>query len=179
MSDLQCAARLLITAAGAADGAADGDEVGVPARSLADSRVAAVYADAAAASARTADTLAAGLGLPVRTVAELAVAQPTAAEPAAADPGAAAADPLQVATAPERSSSLGARELPREVRAAWESIADLHRGETVLVVVDEPVLRTVVPQLVRNPRTDGPESAEPVLLVEADADGWMVRPHQV
>ena len=62
------------------------------------------------------------------------------------------------------------------LRAALESVADLHRGETVLVVVTPETL-SAVPGLATDRRGPGPhprgESA--VLLLECGDDGWFLQ----
>jgi broad specificity phosphatase PhoE len=64
-------------------------------------------------------------------------------------------------------------------RDQLEEIADLHRGETVLVVGHQTALGFVVPQLVRGPglawaRAHELANTESVEL-ENDADGWVLR----
>ena len=64
-------------------------------------------------------------------------------------------------------------------REQFEEIADLHRGETVLVVGHQCALGIVVPALARNltpawTRDNDLDNTESVEL-ENDADGWMLR----
>jgi broad specificity phosphatase PhoE len=64
-------------------------------------------------------------------------------------------------------------------RAQLEEIADLHRGETVLVIGHQTALGLVVPALVRNlsyawTRSHELENTESIEL-ENDADGWVLR----
>jgi probable phosphoglycerate mutase len=64
-------------------------------------------------------------------------------------------------------------------RDQFEEIADLHRGETVLVVGHQSALGIVVPTLARNltaawARDNDLENTESVEL-ENDAEGWMLR----
>ena len=70
-------------------------------------------------------------------------------------------------------------ELVARHRAQLEEIADLHRGETVLVVGHQTALGVVVPTLVpglgfdwtRGNELGNTESTE----LEHDADGWVLR----
>ena len=59
-----------------------------------------------------------------------------------------------------------------DVRAALDDLADRHRGESVLVLVDE-----AQGALVRSwARSAGaPDGADGPLVLEGDADGWRVR----
>jgi broad specificity phosphatase PhoE len=64
-------------------------------------------------------------------------------------------------------------------RRQFEEIADLHRGETVLVVGHQTALRVVVPHLARNltpswARDHQLDSTE-TLELQGDADGWELR----
>lgn len=99
MSDLQCAATLLLVPYG---------EVPTHAQALSSARVARVWAAATDPARRAADVLAADLGVGVTTSGDLAGAEPSA-----------------------------------EVMG---EIADQHRGETVVVVVDrgDAVLEVVI-----------------------------------
>jgi probable phosphoglycerate mutase len=64
-------------------------------------------------------------------------------------------------------------------REQLEEIADLHRGETVLVVGHQTALGIVVPTLAQNLTTAWAQDNEPAntesVELENDADGWMVR----
>jgi len=140
MSDLQCAATLLLTDAG-----------GSPAlgASLVDRRLAAVYASAAPDAVRTAEDVAAVTGVGVSVSEDLR------------EPGAEAGGEVRARVARE----LGA-------------IADLHRGETVLVVSHTATLQTGVPPLVGLGEEYGAAHPVPpgaVVEVAADADGWVLR----
>ena len=64
-------------------------------------------------------------------------------------------------------------------REQFEEIADLHRGETVLVVGHQIALGIVVPTLAQNltpawARDNELANTESVEL-ESDADGWVLR----
>ena len=140
MSDLQCAATLLLTDAG--EGRASG-------LSLVDRRIAAIYTSPLPAAVRTAEAVAAGTGVGVSVREDLR-------------------EPLD-----ESGAEVRVR-VERELTA----LADLHRGETVLVVSHAATLRTGVLPLVG--RGDEYAAAHPlprgaVVEVAADADGWLLR----
>ena len=144
MSDLQCAATLLLTDGG-----------GSPAlgASLADRRLAAVYTSAAPDAVRTAEAVAAVTGVGVSVSEDLR-------EPGGESGG-------------ESGGEVRAR-VARELGA----IADLHRGETVLVVSHTATLQTGVPPLVGLGEEYGAVHPVPpgaVVEVAADADGWVLR----
>jgi broad specificity phosphatase PhoE len=65
-----------------------------------------------------------------------------------------------------------------DVVAELEAIADLHRGETVLVVLSGPLLEKAVDSLVGRRgrrRQDTPMSYGSVVEMVGDADGWTLR----
>ena len=68
------------------------------------------------------------------------------------------------------------RELALDSTAALEGIADEHRGETVLVTADAPLLAKVLPSLVPGlpPSYVSELSAGDVVEMRVDADGWVV-----
>ena len=160
MSDLQCAATLLIARDGEAvagqDGAAglsaDGRvKARELARSLRSARVAMIYCSTAAPAVQTAEAIAAELGgVAVRTCDRLAPASPDDE-----------ADVLE-----RVGDQLG-------------EIVDLHRGETVLVLSHGDVISSAVPRLVQNVRSDfsrnRPLDHCAVAEVSADGDGWVLR----
>ncbi len=85
---------------------------------------------------------------------------------------------LRVASrfSPERDPALrpaGPGEVPADVVRRHldllEEVADTHRGETVLVLIEEPALGLVVPALVPGAAAGG------VVVLENDADGWVLR----
>jgi broad specificity phosphatase PhoE len=134
MSDLQCAATLLLVAHG------ETEQARVLGRALRDARLAAIYAGDRPGAVRTAEVVAAETGVPV-----------------------------SVLTGLEDSDG---------VRATLEGIADLHRGETVLVVSHAGAIRAGVPPMVGL----GEEAATAldltgcaVVEVAVDADGWVLR----
>ena len=120
-------------------------EVAGLAERLRDRRVAAVYGGTTAPAVAVSAALADGLGVPSHTLAE-----PTTPQGGPAD-----------GTAVVRC------------RAALEELADLHRGETVLVVDDGRVLEPAWTALVRRGLGAGrtPPPYRPVTL-EVDGDGW-------
>lgn len=131
MSDLQCAATLLVVGGGSdADPAPLAEELKL-------ARVASLYA--ADGQEQPAETLAGGLGLTVRRLADLET----------------------------------------DARGALGEVVDLHRGETVLVVVADDWLVESLPGLLTNVPDDfgvGREApAWSPAEVAADADGWVLR----
>jgi len=89
-----------------------------------------------------------------------------------------------VGAGPERTARtvaahLGVRVSSRpglDERAVLESLADEHRGETLLVVADATPLATVLPSLVPGlPESYGQGlTAGDVVEMRVDADGWVV-----
>jgi hypothetical protein len=74
------------------------------------------------------------------------------------------------------------RELALDSAPALEGVADEHRGETVLVTAEAPLLATLLPSLVPGlPSSYGSRlSAGDVVEMRVDADGWVVDawPHE-
>ena len=144
MSDLQCPTTFLVVPV---DTLGEGwrDQVAGLAGRLRDRRVAAVYGGTTAPAVAVSAALADGLGVP---------SCPLAATPT---PPAGPSDGTAVA----------------RCRAALEELADLHRGESVLVVVDGQVLEPALTPLVRRGLGSGPRRTpyRPVTL-EVDGDGW-------
>ena len=164
MSDLQCAATVLLAQHGEAeDGAPPVPDAGGAltergrhqARLLADRlrerRVAVVYSSPVAPAVQTAEIAADVLGVAVRVREDLR-------GPSAGESG---------------------HEVVARVRAELETVSDLHRGESVLVVSQGGVVSASVADLAQNlPRHRAPgRTLGPGALVEvaADADGWWVR----
>lgn len=154
MSDLQCAATLLITRPGdAALGLTPRGrkEARRLAESLRSARLATVYCSDAARAVQTAEIVAAALGLSVD---------------------------VREALRP-RSAGESAEDVLRRATSELEGIADQHRGETVLVVSHADVIGLAVPHLALNPASGAARDREPapatVTEVAADADGWVVR----
>ena len=152
MSDLQCAARLLLARDGEAQidtGSSESggslsltgrEQAAALAESLEDARVAVIYCSSRAPAVQTAEIVAARLGVVVRV-----------------------------------------RDSLRELSAEDElgAVVDLHRGESVLVVTDGDAIRRGVPRLARNLPDSYGNAHEvdqcAVVEVDADADGWVVR----
>jgi hypothetical protein len=143
MSDLQCPATFLVVRVDTLGEGWSGEVAGLAER-LRDRRVAVVYGGTTASALAVSAALADGLGVPSHTL-----APPT-------PPG-----------GPADRAAVG------RYRAALEELADLHRGETVLVVDDGQVLEPAVTPLVRRGLGEGPPRPpyRPVTL-EVDGDGW-------
>lgn len=159
MSDLQCAATLLLCCAGEAEydgGAASltlagrnrARELG---QSLRSTRVAMVYSSSLPPAVQTAELAAVAGGAVVRV-----------------------RDGLREAADGESPEQVRAR-----VTEELQGIVDLHRGETVLVVSHSGAVRSAVPQLAGNLPDDYGAAHEPapcaVTEVAVDGDGWLVR----
>ena len=158
MSDLQCAATLLIVRHGetledpggglTASGREQARALG---RSLRDRRVSIIYSSPMAGAVQTAEIIAAELGVMVRVRDELR----------------------------ELSGGESGKEILERMRGELEAAADLHRGETVLFVSHGGAICVAVPQLALNIPGDYPEghALDHCALVEVavDADGWLVR----
>lgn len=137
MSDLQCAATILIARDGAGDVLAD---------AVRRRRIACVYASPGPEAVRTGEVVGAELGTPVRV-----------------------RDGLSART----EGTLD--DLIARFREALEEISDLHRGETVLAVSHEPVIRQVIPRLTSmRDVSEGERTVAEGALVEVaiDADDW-------
>ncbi|MGZ4470512.1 MAG: histidine phosphatase family protein [Nocardioidaceae bacterium] len=193
MSDLHCAATLLLARHGEAEyesallSDAGGsltlrgrDQSAALAEQLRDARVAAVYCSDLARAVQTAEIVAARLGVGVRVRAglrEWSVGAFAGREPAPGlfDPtlDAWAAGDLEARLPGAESSA----EILDRVRGALEAIVDEHRGETVLVVGHGGVLPFVVPHLAGRPPGPGGRSFPHcgVAEVTADADGWLLK----
>ena len=112
------------------------------AASLAGRRVAAVYAGSDPAAMEVAEVAAALLGVGLTGSASL---------------GATDSGPTET-------------EVVDRLREQLEEIADLHRGETVLVLAHEQALRLVVPALL-----GGLPAVSGTVELVNDADGWVLR----
>ena len=144
MSDLQCPATFLAVPV---DTLGEGwrDQVAGLAEGLRDRRVAAVYGGATAPAVAVSVALADGLGVPSHPLAE----PPT--------PPGGPSDETAVA----------------RCRAALEALADVHRGEAVLVVDDGQVLGPALAPLVgRGPGAGPGRTPYRPVAVEVDGDGW-------
>jgi broad specificity phosphatase PhoE len=163
MSDLQCPCRLVVAAHAGAEESGPGGDPGLvltpagrhQARVLADSlrnrRVAAIVSGSRAPSMATAEYVASELALPVRVRAGL-------------DTGVAGETDDDVV---------------RRAGNELSELADLYRGETVLVVTDAPLMSLVLPHLADNLRPEharvAPLSPGAVVEIDADSDGWRCR----
>ncbi|HET7351649.1 MAG TPA: histidine phosphatase family protein [Marmoricola sp.] len=190
MSDLQCAARVLVARHAEAAFVEDdfSDEGGsltsagraqaeALAEGLAAARVRAIWCSDSARSVQTAEIVAARLGVPVtvrKTLREV-------------DVGELAGHPFDKARLREmadrwRAGDLDAgfpggesgREVLERYRAQLEEIADLHRGESVLVVAHETALGLVVPALAGHAAAVRDWDNTAVLALSGDADGWVL-----
>jgi len=192
MSDLQCAATLVVARHGEAEfdesvlsdaGGRLTDLGRQQARELAESlrgrRIALVYTSGMARARQTADIVADVLGVPVRVsdgLQELSVGD-YAGEP---DWGALrpvldawAAGDLDVAVPGGETG----RQLIDRFTRELDAIADLHRGETVLLVSHGGVMSLALRHLAANLRRDRAPDAvlsnTSTIELRADADGWV------
>jgi 2,3-bisphosphoglycerate-dependent phosphoglycerate mutase len=188
MSDLQCPATFLVVGWGAVPresedvdqvlsegrgeppepaglaGLAGLAELAQLAEELRDRRIAAVCSGRDASARAAATVLAGRLGVAHRSLDGL---EPLPAVPAC--PGVAGAGAPGVG-APGVGVT-GADPVSECHRAALDALADLHRGETVLVVTDASVLRALWPGS-RSPEGRGAPSPYEVVTVQVDDDGW-------
>jgi 2,3-bisphosphoglycerate-dependent phosphoglycerate mutase len=195
MSDLQCAARLLIARHGEAEYDTDllsdaGGSLSLTGRkqardladSLADARVSAIYCSGMARAVQTAEIVAARLGVVVRVRDKLH--EWSVGEYAGQEYVDGMYDDVLIAWgAGDHDARIPGGESGHEIRQRMadelETIVDLHRGETVLVVTHGGAIRVAVPQLASNV-PDGFGTTHEVencgvVEVDADADGWVVR----
>jgi broad specificity phosphatase PhoE len=195
VSDLQCAATLVVARHAEAafveswfsdEGGSLTHEGRAQARALAETlagrRVAAIYSSDLSRAVQTAEIVAARLGVAVTARKSLREVSVGALEGTAFD--AAHLDRLGdqwcdgALDACCEGGETGAEVVARH-QEQFEEIADLHRGETVLVVGHQTALGIVVPSLARNvtpawARDRDLGNAEPVEL-DRDADGWLLR----
>jgi Histidine phosphatase superfamily (branch 1) len=153
MSDLQCPATFLVVRVGDTPGEGWRREVAELVERLRDRRVAAVYGGRTAQADAVAAGLADGLGLAARRLGALPTSPAEAADGSVAAPTAAV-----------------------RCRRVLEDLADLHRGETVLVVDDGQVLDRALEPLARRAAGEAPTrpALTPYQLVtlQVDGDGW-------
>ncbi len=175
MSDLQCPATFLVVGWGPVphrtegveaalregrgrlpglDGVAEPDGVAELADELRDRRIAAVCSGCDATALAAATALARRLGVTHRSVDGL-------------DPLPAAAADLRLCGPVRRAPAPSAA----RHRAALDALADLHRGETVLVVTDASVVTTLWPAG-RGPDDEDGLSPYRLVTVQVDGDGW-------
>ncbi|HET6626473.1 MAG TPA: histidine phosphatase family protein [Nocardioidaceae bacterium] len=195
MSDLQCAARLLLVRHGEAEyeteGLSDaGGSLSLTGRkqareladTLADARVSMIYCSGLARAVQTAEIIAARLGAVVRVrdnLREWSVGE-YAGQPYVEGMY---DDVLGAWGAGDHDARIPGGESSNEIRdriaAELEAIVDLHRGETVLVVTHGGAIRVAVPQLAANVPDSYGTTHEvdhcAVIEADADADGWVLR----
>jgi broad specificity phosphatase PhoE len=196
MSDLFCAATLLVTRHGEAEydepGVAsdDGGSLTIRGRqqshqladSLRDRRIAAIWCSDMSQAVQTAEIVAAELGVPVGvraglrefSVGELA-GQPLTAELFKDVFAAWMVGDLSVGCPGAGTGS----DVVRRVSDELQSLADQFRGETALVISHGGSMSLVLPRLVRNVEDDF-ATGRPLdncapCEIAADADGWMLR----
>ena len=196
MSDLQCPATLLVTRHGEARYARPGrlsddggeltdlgrTQVTTLATSLIGERVAAVWSSTMQRAVESAEIAAEVLGLPARVLDGLQ-------EFSVGDLDGVSFEDRRAQVVFDRwlAGDLDAgcpggedgRALVRRYREAVETIADLHRGERVLVFSHGGVMSLVIPRLSTNVRRDlAAHRFLPHCVpaeLEVDADGWAVR----
>ena len=194
MSDLQCAATLLIarhgeaeyetellTDAGGSLTRAGRAQAVALAESLAGSPIALVYTSALSRAVQTAEIVAArtGAGVAVREgLAEWSVGEHAGTPYVAGlfEPVFEAWESGDVEARVPGSESCA--EIRDRVGGVLREIADLHRGETVLVVSHTGAIQTTVPALVGLPDSfaaSHPVGYTAVVEVAVDGDGWVLR----
>ncbi|MGD9959778.1 histidine phosphatase family protein [Nocardioides sp.] len=191
MSDLQCAATLIIARHGAAEYESDrwsdaGGSLTSTGReqsrrlgeSLAASGVAAVWTSTRSRAVQTAEIAASGLGRAVTTREGLREFDcgDFAGSPMSQDP-------FATTYARWLSGELDVRipgaenghEVVERMRASCAEIADLHRGETVLVVSHGGIVRLALPVLARlGTVVPAPLANTASVELRIDADDWVV-----
>ena len=192
MSDLQCAATLLIARHAEAEyespiladaggsltmrGRRQAEEL---AERLAPARVAAIYSSDMSRAVQTAEIVAARLGVTVRVRSALRefVIGMFAGRPASRQ---VFDEMLDLAVGADLDVGIPGGETRREIvarmRDVLEQIIDLHRGETVLVVGHSGATRCAVPHVCGNVGNDfgrnRPLGHAETVRIAADADGW-------
>ena len=194
MSDLHCAARLVVARHAAAafvedwfsdEGGSLTSEVrgqaGALAESLAGERVSAVWSSDTSRAVQTAEIVAARLGVPVtacKALREVFIGS-LLGQPFDVSRIDAVTDRWYAGSMDERfEGGESGNEVVARHRAQFEEIADLHRGETVLVVGHQTALGIVVPTLARDvtaqwARDNELDNTESIELA-VDADGWAI-----
>jgi 2,3-bisphosphoglycerate-dependent phosphoglycerate mutase len=195
VSDLQCAARLLIARHGEAEydtellsdsggslSLTGRKQAGELADSLGDAHVSVIYCSGMARAVQTAEIVAARLGVVVRVRDSLR--EWSVGEYAGQEYVEGMYDDVLVAwDAGDHDARVPGGESGNEIRqrvaTELEAIVDLHRGETVLVVTHGGAIRVAVPQLVLNVPDSYGTAHElencAVVEVDADNDGWVLR----
>lgn len=195
MSDLQCAARVFVARHGESDQESPllSDAGGwltprgrEQSRALADllagERIARVWTSDMSRAVQTGEIVAAGLGVDVVVRAGLREIGVGDAAGTTGDP-----DPFTDVFTAWASGDLAARipgaesgaEVVERMSSVLEEVADVHRGESVLVVSHGGAVRAALSALARN--LDPARARElplpdcGVVALEGDADGWVVR----
>jgi broad specificity phosphatase PhoE len=173
MSDLQCAATLLVArhaeAVPATPGRGDAGgsltragraQAQALGRALADARLARIYTGPRAGAVQTAEIVAAQTGAVVEI--DECLAEP----------------PVGGSASVQASGDRSGAEVRARVGELLQHLGDLHRGETVLVVSDAGTIATAVPPLLGLPEgfaADRPVPPAAVVEVAVDGDGWTLR----
>jgi 2,3-bisphosphoglycerate-dependent phosphoglycerate mutase len=161
MSDLQCPATFLVVGWSSVPREPEGVEL---ADQLRDRRIASVCSGRDATTLAVATALAGQLGVAHRSIDGL---EPLPARPECAD--AHDADATGRAFAGADAQDAGTPSARH--RAALDALADLHRGETVLVVAHASVLATLWPAA-RSPDEEDALPPYRLVTVQVDGDGW-------
>ena len=195
MSDLFCAATLIVARHAEAEyesdlASDDGGSLTLVGReqsreladSLRDRRVAAIWCSDMARAVQTAEIVAARLDVPVRvrrglrefSVGELA-GKPYSTDLFATVSSAWSSGDLSDGCPGAETGS----DVVRRMRTELESLADQHRGETVLVVSHGSAMSLTLPRLASNVRADfavgKPIDNTGKCELAVDADGWVLR----
>ncbi len=195
MSDLFCAATLIVARHAEAEyesdlASDDGGSLTLVGReqsreladSLRDRRVAAIWCSDMARAVQTAEIVAARLDVPVRVrrgLREFAVGE-LAGQPYSTDLFATVSSAW---TSGDLSGGCPGAEtgsdVVRRMRAELESLADEHRGESVLVISHGGSMSMALPRLASNVRADfavgKPIDNTGTCELAVDADGWVLR----
>jgi 2,3-bisphosphoglycerate-dependent phosphoglycerate mutase len=195
VSDLQCPATVLVVRHGESEGnlsrrlssAAPGSALSARGRqqarelaaALRDRRVSCVYTSELRRAEQTGQEMADVLGVGVRTLPGVQEVGIGSREEATSD---AAWDEMDGARVSWQDGDLSvavgggetAEDVVRRMGEALDSVADQHRGETVVVVSHAVAMEVALPRLTRSGRTLGgrhvPNAG--VVELERDADGW-------
>lgn len=192
MSDLQCASRIILARHGEAEYESEmlADEGGCLTRlgrqqarelaeKLADRKIAHIYTSTLARAVQTGEIVAARLGVDVTTRSALVefgcgdlAGQPMSDDPFAPYFGQWLEGDLDVRCPGAETGQEGIERM----RSALEEIADVHRGEDVLVVCHGGLLRLGVPALARMTGIEARRINNcDTIEVDVDGDGWVCR----
>lgn len=195
VSDLQCAARVLVARHGEAGYETEAlsdhggtltaqgrEQARALGSSLVERRIARVWSSPLARAVQTAEIAAAALGCDVTVREGLRELSVGAYVGRPGEP-----DPLRPTFDRWLAGDLTARidgaesgaEIVDRFRAVLDEVADLHRGEAVLVISHGGAIGTAVPVLADNLASSFPRGRPMpncgVVELEADADGWVAR----